>query len=556
MKRLNFLLTTMLIAGSTGPAAAQWVESEWSTLLQVANTNTKETFGWTAISIGDVSGDGVQDIVVAAPLNLNAAGRIWARSGANGTILWQRVGPFTSSILGYVMKARDWNGDGVLDVFAGAPFANGGQVLVYSGDTGATIDTFDAGFVPGDGFGASLEFGDWDGDGVDDIAICSLGYDVTPLDNAGRVSIFSGTNGALISTIDGPTIPGGDAQFGTGLAFTGDVSAVPDGREELVIGRRDETFPNGFVQVFEFDGVTATPLYELTGGMGYMLFADRIDGGMDVNGDGFGDFVVGQVVNDVAHVYSGPTGALIHTLTGDGDTSVTFGTGSMIPDIDADGHADIALGASRSNVGANDSGRVFLYSGRTGQVLKTITPSVADIAMGIVARCVGDHDGDGYIDYLISGTGGGTGGPPPGRFFVVGGGETPLGMSYCTSSPNSVSPSGSQIAAFGTANLSANQLRMTAQTVPPLVPGLFFVGQQQVSAPFGDGVLCVGSPAFRLGQAASDVNGVASILVDNTVFPASQLSPGSWYAQYWHRDAAGGPAGFNTSNGLELVFAP
>ena len=226
------------------PCALQWVEPECHSLLQIDGTTTGDSFAWLVLPIGDVDGDGVRDFVTTAPLSslgAQSAGRVMALSGATGNVLWSRVETTTSSVLGYALDVLDWNGDGVLDVLAAAPFAQDGLVRVFSGVNGATLFTYSAGGAAGDNLGVSIAaHGDYDGDGVDDIAFGASQVDLPGAANAGRVYVFSGATHALLTSIDAPLLASGDTEFGIGLAFLGDVSQPPDNpcRCEAVGGER------------------------------------------------------------------------------------------------------------------------------------------------------------------------------------------------------------------------------------------------------------------------------------------------------------------------------
>lgn len=137
-------------------------------------------------------------------------------------------------------------------------------------------------------------------------------------------------------------------------------------------------------------------------------------------------------------------------------------------------------------------------------------------------------------------------------------GYEPAGTAtYCTGAPNSQGP-GARMQATGTLSLSNNDFGLLAYGTVPHSFGLFFYGTQAVDQPFGEGHLCVGGQLERLMPAvSSDVFGTSSRLVDFSMPPANTLALGTtWYFQYWYRDAAGGPSGFNTSDGLMAVFEP
>ncbi|MCP3918644.1 MAG: hypothetical protein GY711_24120 [bacterium] len=551
------LRTYVLILALAPSAAAQWVEQDCIATLEVVGPAAADTFGWLADTVGDVTGDGIGDIVSTAPLSglgASAAGFVRVYDGVDGSVVWTRTGVAQSAILGYDLQVGDWNGDGVLDVFAGAPFAagTGGHVWVLSGDTGVVLHQFNPGNVAGDAFGASIALGgDFDGDGTDDVAIGSIGYDPPGLVNAGRVYVYSGFDASLIATIDGPSIASGDAQLGTGLSFLGDVSG--DGRDDLVAGHRHPSFFRGRALVYAFDGTQVGLVYLVDDvGMAWSLFGNHIEGGLDASGDGVSDFIVGDLPGSVADVFSGTDGSLLYTLDGNGEGG-NFGSGELIPDLDGDGAAELLLGARANSVGATGAGKVFLYSGLSGTLLRTMTHTALNQRMGLSCRCIGDQDGDGTSDYVIAGTGGGTSGPPRGRFFVLKGvGDFPR---FCTAAPNSTGAP-TYIGASGSAVVSANDLVLHASPVPQGEFGLFFYGADPIQLPLGNGFRCVGgTPLFRLPVQAA-TGRVLSHAVDNTQGPAAALLvPGStWHFQAFYRDPPAGGARFNLSDGLTVTF--
>jgi hypothetical protein len=104
---------------------------------------------------------------------------------------------------------------------------------------------------------------------------------------------------------------------------------------------------------------------------------------------------------------------------------------------------------------------------------------------------------------------------------------------------------------------------LAATQAPPSEMGLFFYGLAAQDKPFGNGRLCVdaGGGLYRLPVAPIGPQGAARMRLDFDDPPANggpgQITMGStWYFQFWYRDAAGGGAGFNLSDGLKVTFCP
>ena len=118
------------------------------------------------------------------------------------------------------------------------------------------------------------------------------------------------------------------------------------------------------------------------------------------------------------------------------------------------------------------------------------------------------------------------------------------------------------IGAGGSTSLAANDLTLKVAGAVADKTGLFFYGAGQASQPFGNGTLCLssgGQGIFRMPPAvtlAPDGSGTRAVDYASMT-GAGQVSAGStWYFQFWYRDPAGGGAGFNLSDGLQLTFCP
>jgi len=131
-----------------------------------------------------------------------------------------------------------------------------------------------------------------------------------------------------------------------------------------------------------------------------------------------------------------------------------------------------------------------------------------------------------------------------------------VGSSYCASAPNSTGLAAT-IAATGSAVVAEDDFALIAQHAVPGQFGIFFFGAQSAQTPFGEGTLCVGGTLLRfLPPLQPGSNGALSRAIDFDAPPAAgRLVPGSgWNFQFWYRDPAGGPAGFNLTDGLHVDF--
>jgi hypothetical protein len=123
--------------------------------------------------------------------------------------------------------------------------------------------------------------------------------------------------------------------------------------------------------------------------------------------------------------------------------------------------------------------------------------------------------------------------------------------------PNSVGP-GASITVYGSTVVADNDVLLTAQGLPPNLPGIFIFAPLQVQVPFGAGFRCVGGSITRvLPLNVATPWGTIQRALDLQVPPASGLIvPGSTHNfQFWYRDPLGpGGSTFNLSNGRQVVF--
>jgi hypothetical protein len=194
-----------------------------------------DDLGHAVAAAGDVNGDGVPDITAGAHDSADP-GTVRVYSGADGSVLLEFSGASNSDFFGRaVAGAGDLDGDGHDDVLVGVPQddtagSNAGRAWAYSGADGSVLHVW-SGDSPDDGFGSGVSgAGDFDGDGCLDVMVGAPGGDDAGM-GTGRVTIFSGADGSVLATIDGNS-PG--PRLGVSLDRGGDMDG--DGRPEIIIG--------------------------------------------------------------------------------------------------------------------------------------------------------------------------------------------------------------------------------------------------------------------------------------------------------------------------------
>lgn len=225
---------------------------------------------------------------------------------------------------------------------------------------------------------------------------------------AGRIYVYSTRTGQKLWSADGNP---GD-QLGFILEAAGDVNR--DGIPDVIAGA---PFGN-YAKVYS--GRDGRVLLELRGESPGDQFG-RGAGVGDVNGDGFVDLLVGAPGNNAggqgagrAYVYSGKDGRLLHTLTGE---RAGEGFGNAVAGATAGGRTHLVVGALRG--GPNQLGRAYVYNGLGATPQFVLDADETGAAMGGMFLSIpGDVDGDGVNDIYASDFPNRAKGPATGRVFV------------------------------------------------------------------------------------------------------------------------------------------
>ncbi len=275
-------------------------------------------FGRSVSTAGDVNLDGYDDIVIgswtASAVGRAGAGQVSVFHGSARGIsaISARViqGAASGDQLGHtVSHAGDVNRDGFDDIALSAPLASpggvaqAGTVYIYHGGPSGIGTTF-AQVLDGasamDQLGRAVaRAGDVNSDGVDDLLVGSWSASRGG-NTAGVATIYYGALGGLSSarsfTILG-TVAG--AQFGKSVTGLGDVNG--DGISDLAISSNLATVGGranvGFVNIYHGNslGISTTPSRTIEGVSMGDRFGTAVGCPGDINGDSFGDLVVGAV---------------------------------------------------------------------------------------------------------------------------------------------------------------------------------------------------------------------------------------------------------------------
>jgi Ca2+-binding RTX toxin-like protein len=445
--------------------------------------------GAAGASPGSRAGAGAAYVVFGSDAGFDASLTLADLDGTNG---FRLSGVDAGDAMGSsVAGAGDINGDGIDDIIVGAPLGESGsrqstgETYVVFGSTSAFSADFDLSTLNGtNGFTISGDIkdyaiglkvssaGDVNGDGVDDLLISAPYNDVGGTRSVGSCYVVFGSDGGLpanllLSQLDGSNgfrINGATPKdlFGTSISRAGDING--DGIDDILVGAEQgvDVFigspgegkayvifgkNSGFSAVMTVGTLNGSDGFALTGLEDYDYLGSAVSAAGDINGDGLDDIVIGAYGaawestgsrGEVYVVYGStsafPAFASISTLDGTNGFKITgLAPGdeagwsvSDAGDVNADGLDDLII--SSGPFGDKDS---YVLFGRTGGFGAVVDLPTLDSGEGLRIRsaagewagssvsAAGDLNGDGIDDLILGASTAAFNGVNSGSAFVI-----------------------------------------------------------------------------------------------------------------------------------------
>jgi FG-GAP repeat len=428
---------------------------------RIQGKDVQDGAGVSVYGVGDVNGDGLDDVLVGAPFASagNGDGQAYVVFGKpNSNTLDVNLGGVVSGTGGFAINAAtagglsgaavsgigDINGDGLADLIVGAPgdHANAGTSYVVFGQSStsavnlSSISNGAGGFRITNASGAMnsgsalSSAGDFNRDGFTDFIVATPGpvlNGATP--TSGDVFLVYGTSS--FQDIDLSAIEAGNGGFkltGTGtqqLGFSvssaGDLNG--DGYSDIVMGAPNDNAGAGKVFV-KYGGPAANNGgFEITG-LTQSRLGSSVSGGGDVNGDGYADLIIGAPQrNPQTQVFSGPGKAYVvfggATHSNINVSAIEAQTGgfaiyganansqagisvSFVGDINGDGLSEMIVGEDLATVnGRAQAGNTYVVFGKTS----TTAVQLSDVAKGIDGFIVAGSNANDRNGWSLSAAG-------------------------------------------------------------------------------------------------------------------------------------------------------
>ncbi len=392
--------------------------------------------GFSVASAGDVNGDGYSDVIVGAHYYDNGEtdeGAAFVYHGSSAGISTTAAAIVesnqASAQMGYsVACAGDVNGDGYSDVIVGANLYDNGQAdegaaFIYHGSAGG-ISTTAATIVESNQVSALMgvsvaSAGDVNGDGYSDVIVGAFQYDNGQTDE-GAAFIYQGSASGISTTVAAIVESNqAGALMGVSVASAGDING--DGYSDVIVGafyydnvQTDEGA--AFVYHGSATGINTTASATVESNQANAYMGRSVAAAGDVNGDGYGDIIVGaygytnvQSSEGAAFVYHGSATGINTTAAAtveSNQANAYMGISvASAGDVNGDGYSDVIVGAFQYDNGQTDEGAAFIYHGSASGISTTAAALVesnqVSACMGVSVASAGDVNGDGYSDVIV-----------------------------------------------------------------------------------------------------------------------------------------------------------
>lgn len=262
-------------------------------------------------------------------------------------------------------------------------------------------------------FGTSVcTAGDVNADGYSDLIIGAPNFD-NGQDKEGKAFVYYGSpSGPSLTSDWGAESDHVYAYLGCSVSTAGDING--DGYSDVIIGAKyytNDKNDQGAVYIFygSASGLGNVSIRE--GSTADTHFGNSVCTTGDVNGDGYGDVIVG---GESYNNYQGRVGVYFGSDTGLSTSSWGYygyegaHSGHSVAtagDVDRDGYADFIIGANTYSNEQTDEGRAIVYHGSAdgvyGSAIWNYEPNQASCNFGESVCTAGDVNGDGYSDVIV-----------------------------------------------------------------------------------------------------------------------------------------------------------
>jgi hypothetical protein len=400
---------------------------------------------------GDVNGDGLADLLIGACYEDSGGGNSGAVYLVYGPATHAATLADADALL-YGENASDYaclsafagdvNGDGLGDIMVAAVghdaggSSSGSAYIVLGPVTGqldlaVDADIFLPGAAAGDYLGYGMDgLGDVNGDGVDDFAVGAFHHDGAA-SGAGAAWVFLGpvSQGSSLDGADVVLQHEAASYLGRSLAGAGDVNG--DGIGDVVVGAPtsdSQATDDGIAMVFLGPMDSSVPQPEpdvvIHGETSYDALGYAVAGRSDMDGDGLDDLVLGAGNADFVHIDPGVVYVMAAPfdddlvsaagyrakIVGEGDYDYAYRV-TLPGDVDQDGWPDLVIGGPDNGGAGDGAGASWLGLGPVEGYLLAEELAVAfrgrndGAHVGYTVAGPGDVDGDGAPDLLLGGYG-------------------------------------------------------------------------------------------------------------------------------------------------------